>query len=202
MSKVDDVRNYVKIPKYFEQIIVPQLGSYYSDYPVDFDARPVACCPLHDEDTPSMRYYEETNSFYCFGCRKGGDVIQLHRLFMEKQNGDKPNFKDSVDFLYDYFITGKENVKVQYKPIKKIIKGEFENTPRDVARFSQYITLIEGQLQADTSLTDNFKRKIWNLMDNCEILVSKDLVSVNDAMKDIKDTVAVEYAAMNKEVKG
>lgn len=36
-------------------------------------------CPLpgHDDRTPSFHYYSETNSFYCFGCRRGGSVIDL-----------------------------------------------------------------------------------------------------------------------------
>ena len=34
-------------------------------------------CPLHDEKTPSFVVYQETNSFYCFGCDVGGDVIKL-----------------------------------------------------------------------------------------------------------------------------
>ncbi len=37
----------------------------------------VGLCPLHKEKTPSFRVYPETNSFYCFGCQKGGNVITL-----------------------------------------------------------------------------------------------------------------------------
>ena len=69
-AMLDEVKRRVTIPSYFYNIIIPQRVDYYSDYTVDFDAKPVAKCPLHDEDTPSMRYYEETNTFYCFGCRK------------------------------------------------------------------------------------------------------------------------------------
>lgn len=37
-------------------------------------------CPLHDRDrTASMRVYED--SFYCFGCGAGGDVIRFVQLY-------------------------------------------------------------------------------------------------------------------------
>ena len=32
-------------------------------------------CPFHLEKTPSLVVYEDTQSFYCFGCGTGGDVI-------------------------------------------------------------------------------------------------------------------------------
>lgn len=38
------------------------------------------CCPFHNEKTPSMRLYEQ--SFYCFGCHIGGDVVSfVSKLF-------------------------------------------------------------------------------------------------------------------------
>ncbi|MGN0612933.1 MAG: DNA primase [Porcipelethomonas sp.] len=35
----------------------------------------VALCPFHSEKTPSFHIYTDTQSFYCFGCGAGGDVI-------------------------------------------------------------------------------------------------------------------------------
>ena len=32
-------------------------------------------CPFHSEKTPSCTIYTNTQSFYCFGCGAGGDVI-------------------------------------------------------------------------------------------------------------------------------
>jgi DNA primase len=32
-------------------------------------------CPFHNEKTPSFTVYPETQSYYCFGCGQGGDVI-------------------------------------------------------------------------------------------------------------------------------
>lgn len=37
------------------------------------------CCPFHDEDSPSCFIYPN-NTFYCYGCNKGGDVIDFIKL--------------------------------------------------------------------------------------------------------------------------
>ena len=41
----------------------------------------VARCPMpdHDDRSPSFTVYPETDSFFCFGCLAGGDVIELAR---------------------------------------------------------------------------------------------------------------------------
>lgn len=35
------------------------------------------CCPFHDDTTPSLKVYPETNTYNCFGCGANGDVIQF-----------------------------------------------------------------------------------------------------------------------------
>jgi DNA primase len=43
-----------------------------------------ACCPYHKERTPSLHYYEKTNTCYCFGgCGKRYDAIDIYM----KQHG-------------------------------------------------------------------------------------------------------------------
>ena len=37
-------------------------------------------CPFHNERTASFKLYTRNNSFYCFGCGVGGDVIKLYQL--------------------------------------------------------------------------------------------------------------------------
>lgn len=39
----------------------------------------VGLCPFHGEKTPSFTVYNSTESFYCFGCGAGGDVITFIR---------------------------------------------------------------------------------------------------------------------------
>lgn len=36
-------------------------------------------CPFHSEKTPSFHVFPDTQSFYCFGCEAGGDVITFIR---------------------------------------------------------------------------------------------------------------------------
>ena len=50
-------------------------------------------CPLHTENTPSFYVYKKNNSFYCFGCKKGGDVITLIRYLNDC------SFIDAVKYI-------------------------------------------------------------------------------------------------------
>ncbi len=52
-------------------------------------------CPFHSEKTPSMVIYEDTQSFYCFGCGVGGDII----TFIEKI--ENLSYVDAVKLLAD-----------------------------------------------------------------------------------------------------
>ena len=38
-------------------------------------SRLTACCPLHDEKSPSFFIDERQGLFHCFGCNKGGDAF-------------------------------------------------------------------------------------------------------------------------------
>jgi len=47
---------------------------------VKFNSDGKALCIWHNERTPSMQYYPDTNTVYCFGgCGKYGDVIDVYR---------------------------------------------------------------------------------------------------------------------------
>lgn len=53
----------------------------------------VGLCPFHGEKTPSFTVYTENNSFYCFGCGAGGDVITFIRKI------ENLDYLDAVRFL-------------------------------------------------------------------------------------------------------
>ena len=52
-----------------------------------------ACCPFHQEKTPSFIVNPDSNTYHCFGCGAGGDVF---KFIMAIEN---LTFPDSVQFL-------------------------------------------------------------------------------------------------------
>lgn len=54
------------------------------------------CCPLHQGDRdPSFKIYDRTNSFYCFGCHKGGDVVRFVQDYFHESASDAVKRLDS-----------------------------------------------------------------------------------------------------------
>jgi integrase/recombinase XerD len=48
--------------------------------PIGF-GRVLGLCPLHDDHKPSLLVDPHKNLFYCYGCRRGGDVIRFAELY-------------------------------------------------------------------------------------------------------------------------
>ena len=51
------------------------------------------CCPFHNEKTPSFHVLPDRQMYHCFGCKKGGSVINF---IMEEEN---LSFPEAVRFL-------------------------------------------------------------------------------------------------------
>jgi hypothetical protein len=54
--------------------------------------------PNHDDKEPSFAIYKRTNSFYCFGCQRGGNVINFIKSFL------KMDFNEAVNYLYNKYV--------------------------------------------------------------------------------------------------
>ena len=73
-----------------------------------------ACCPFHNEKTPSFSINAEDGIYYCFGCKESGDVIK----FVEKM--ENIEFYDAVKFLAD-----KAGMQVpDLKPTEEVTKRQ------------------------------------------------------------------------------
>lgn len=55
----------------------------------------VGLCPFHNEKTPSFTVYPENQSYYCFGCGAGGEVINFIRRI------ENLDYVEAVRFLCD-----------------------------------------------------------------------------------------------------
>jgi len=53
-------------------------------------------CPFHSDKHPSFIVYPNTQSWYCFGCCKGGDVIDFTILI------ECTDFKGAMNIIKDY----------------------------------------------------------------------------------------------------
>lgn len=63
--KAEEIKRKVKIEEILER------------YGYELNRAGFISCPFHNEKTPSLKIYPETNSYYCFGCNTGGDVISF-----------------------------------------------------------------------------------------------------------------------------
>jgi len=73
----------MEITEIKEQLTIAQVLDHYN---LSTDKGNMLCCPFHNDKTPSLQIYPQTNTFCCFSsnCKAGtGDVIEFIKL-MEK----------------------------------------------------------------------------------------------------------------------
>src|SRR5690606_25036843 len=68
-----------------------------------------ACCPFHNENTPSFRVNPSRQIYKCFGCGKGGDMISFVKDYKNL------TFAEAVQWIAE-----KYNISFEYdQPYKK-----------------------------------------------------------------------------------
>ena len=93
-------------------------------------ARYTGRCPFHDERTPSFSVSPEKKTYYCFGCRRGGDVFR----FVQETEGLE--FAEAVEALADRY-----RVPLEYEEGSRRDDGDRRRRERllglleDAARF-------------------------------------------------------------------
>lgn len=87
----------------------------------------VGLCPFHGEKTPSFTVYPETDSFYCFGCGVGGDVIGFIR------RAENLDYIDAVKLLAQR--AGMEMPEDSYDDSVQKLRLRIYEANREAARF-------------------------------------------------------------------
>ncbi len=92
-----------------------------------------ACCPFHQEKTPSFHVSETKQMYYCFGCQKGGNVITFLR---EYQNID---YVEALRYLAERYnvvipTTVSPAEERAYRE-KRSLEGRLFDIHKELARF-------------------------------------------------------------------
>lgn len=102
----------------------------------------VGLCPFHSEKTPSFTVYPDSQSFYCFGCGSGGDVITFIKRI------ENLEYVEAVKFLADKAGLTVPDDGFDDKTVK--LKQRILQINRDAARFYfQCLISKEGQVALD-----------------------------------------------------
>ena len=160
---------------------------YYSDYTVDFNLKLYIKCPIHGEDTPSFRYYPESNTFYCFGCGAGGDVINLHKAFYKSLSDRDISTEDALSFFRNKFVE-KLKSKTSIIDNKILPKGKVLSNSKDLSKLERVYRDLDDTLRVEYSLSDSIKNKIFDAIDNAISLVELEKISALDAITYIKQS--------------
>ena len=96
----------------------------------------VGLCPFHNEKTPSFTVYPNTQSYYCFGCASGGDVITFIRQI------ENLDYMEAVKLLADR--SGMSLPQDGYDDSLSRQRGRIYEANKQAAKFF-HKTLIEGK---------------------------------------------------------
>lgn len=97
-SSIDELKGRIEIHEVIGQFVsLKKKGNGYE-----------ACCPFHNEKTPSFRVTPAKDMYKCFGCGKGGDAI---RFVMEHE---RKTFYEAIEWLAEkYNLTLEQDQQAQ-----------------------------------------------------------------------------------------
>lgn len=97
----------------------------------------VGCCPFHNEKTPSFTIYPKSNSYFCFGCGDGGDIIH----FVERL--DHLSYPEAVQQLAQRAGLEISREDVRASQAERELQNRIRECNRETARY-YYQTLIKS----------------------------------------------------------
>lgn len=192
-KREDFIKQNLSIPKYFELVIFPEMDNYYDSTNTDFDLRPVVKCPLHNEDTGSFRFHSDTDSFYCWGCGRGGDVINLHRHHMLLNHNLSLSYDKIISDLYEMAKTQSVDDRAigKYKKLGDVTEVEAVekiNNTTDLLRFSievnRYLKYIKLNFKGENIV------KAMTMLYNFRDCVYGQLIPVSEAIQCIRKEIS------------
>ena len=128
IDQVQEVKDHVDIVEIISSYLtVKKAGTNYK-----------ACCPFHNEKSPSFMISPERQTFKCFGCSEGGDVIS----FVEKMEG--LDFYNALKLLAE-----KAGVKLKNDTVKYGEKNHSADTKTRIFEINEWTKKIYQKILLD-----------------------------------------------------
>lgn len=126
--------------------------------------------PEHDDRSPSMQVYRDTNSVHCFACNKGGDVIEIARRCAGESSDS--SVEDALDWLEDTFgltkMTPAQSLKSRLRKKLAKVHARTANEPTRVDKGevetivrSAFAKVEAGRSPDQLAVVGDMKDYIW-----------------------------------------
>jgi len=115
---IDDLISRSDIVAFIDQLVpLKKAGKNYS-----------ACCPFHDEKSPSFTVSESKQFYHCFGCGAHGNIVSFAMEHLRQEFPDAilevASFS-GVDVQYDSVSRKREGPSVDYYEVNKLAGRSF-----------------------------------------------------------------------------
>lgn len=111
-------------------------------------------CPFHEDKTPSLKIYPETNTYHCFGCGKTGDTIQF---IQDKQGLTKHQAIIKAKGLIDVIGHTIAPAKPSQPQTSTVYGKAFKKLQQSLHRSKKAITYLQDRNIYDLELEVGYK---------------------------------------------
>ena len=145
---------------------------------IKFGNRQKVICPFHDDTDPSLVIYSETDSFSCFGCGKGGGLVEFIHYYEGIPKAQARDRLNSVSYLKSHLdrIEGMDK-EVDFIDETKYLVAQVVRTylhehrtklpevlaalaPVDQELVTKKFTFLEG-----TRVVENLRQQLYNIIE-------------------------------------
>lgn len=153
-------------------------------YGIKYNAFGKACCPIHNEKTPSFSIYADGKKFKCFGCDANGSVIDFIKAY------EHIDTRSAITLLDNYFGLGlvyaqdkKMSLRAKREHFRRILQEQAEK---------------EAEKQAEK---DRYDEYIYchQMLDNYNALLKKSIPGTTEFAKILKQITRLEIEIENFE---
>jgi DNA primase len=167
----------MEIKEIKSRLSILEVLNYYELKP---DKNKMLCCPFHDDRTPSMQVYPETNTVFCFSsnCKLQGKAIDQIDFILHKEGCTKHEAILKAESLLGIVTTPKENLPVRQAGLNDI----FPKLQTSLHNTKKAITYLESRNLYDPDKSGQVVKieagynegRIYKSLKNCIVFPLKD----------------------------